>query len=167
MGVALGKSGDLLFEGVAVPRDSQLNILGTIVTQTLSPENHINARIAAAWRAFWAERGLLLARGTDIMQRLKLLKAFIMPILVFGVETQQVGPNDLKRLDSAFIDMASRVIAMPRAGRPWLEWRIDSLRSARAALEEAHFNRVATVVGRAMFRVACWAVSGEGRVGVD
>ena len=121
MGVVCGNHGGLFFEGCEVPRKTHLNLLGSIIAADLSPEKHINARIAAAWRAFWAERGLLLARGVDVQRRLKLLKTFILPVLSFGVETQQVGPRDLKRLDGVFNDMASRIIAKPRAGRPWLE----------------------------------------------
>ena len=68
-------------------------------------------------------------------RRLLFLKAVVQPVLVYGLEVQQLTVQDLKRLDSVYTDMASRVLALRRGReRPWLEWRIASLRAAKVKI---------------------------------
>ena len=63
------------------------------------------------------------------------LRTAVQPILVFGVEAQQVTERELKKLDSIYVDMASRVISRRRLpGQVWLDWRIEALREAKLVL---------------------------------
>ena len=132
MCVGKNQNGVLFQGGKKVDRVSQMEVLGTIVTSNLDPGPQLHDRIAAAWRAFWSERMTLLDKNLPICGRLNFLKVIVQPVLTYGVEVQQLTMQDLKRLDSAYVDMASRVIAPRRMPQqPWLEWRIAALRLAK------------------------------------
>ena len=83
-------------------------------------------------------------------------------MLVYGLEVQQLSVHDLKRLDSVYTDMASRVIALRRdRQRPWLEWRIRSLREARDKINSSKTASMPSYrVGLAMWGVGVAAATG-------
>ena len=97
-----------------------------------------------------------LSHNVDRLQRLKLLRKIVIPTLTYAVETQQVSADQLKKLDSVFNDMVSRIFAFKRDRTlPWLSWRIENLRNAKNVIQRANIKIPSFVVGESMWRVAC------------
>ena len=78
--------GYLFLDQKKVPRSRRVKVLGVEVADDLTSEAHISARIAAAWKAFWAERA---SRRICVQNRLNYLRTIINPVAVYGVDRTQ------------------------------------------------------------------------------
>ena len=84
---------------------------------------------------FWSIAELLKNKQACIKGRLKLAAVTIRRSMLWGMESATLLLQDIKRLNFAWIDMVSKMLAIVRQdGEPWLDWYIRSLRHAKGVL---------------------------------
>ena len=115
--------------------DDSIDSLGCTVSVTASFWLEVDRRIAKGWRTFWSIAELLKNKQACIKGRLKLAAVTIRRSMLWGMESATLLLQDIKRLNFAWIDMVSKMLAIVRQdGEPWLDWYIRSLRHAKGVL---------------------------------
>ena len=132
-----------------------LDVLGTLVSFTGDANLEHCARLAKAWRAFWANSALLLNPRVGVYRRLSLLNSVVAPSPLWGVGGAIHSQKQVQRYNATQNAMAAQILrTRRRAQEPWVDWFRRSRRTARDTLRRLGHQPWGTTL---RVRVLTWA----------
>ena len=119
-----------------VPSTQALELLGTWVSLGGKCTADIQNRIAKCWRAFHANRDLLLNRSAPLRVRLRTLERSVLPCLLWCAGTWTVSQHELAQLKTLQLQMYRRIMrAFPQDGESKADYMQRSATRARNCMQ--------------------------------
>ena len=161
------------FSVEVLDEESNLALLGTVLSLIDVTTYEIRNRIAAGWRMFWSMKPLLLNQKVSINRRLRLLDAAVGSCATWCCESWTPKAEELRQLEVARRAMLRKIVGARRGpDEDWVDWIQRATRKAlvlsnRAGVREwakLHFEKkwrwaghAATSSGRTwLYRVTMW-----------
>ena len=105
--------------------DRPMRILGAFVQGSGKSNADIDARIANAWSAFWAQREIFLNRHVDVSVRIKALDVLVQPVLLYAAGSWTPTRADLGRIFQVHMRMCKKILrSQKRPGEEWVDFQI-------------------------------------------
>ena len=91
---------NIAIDGQQIEQVTSYMYLGSLITEDGRCEKEIKRRIMIARTTFTNMRTLLSCRGINLKTRLRAIKCYIWPTLLYGAETWTITKSLLSRLDA-------------------------------------------------------------------
>ena len=119
-----GKDMEIEIEGMKIEEVSKTKYLGTIVTKDNLIEEEIKDKIAAGNRASFANQKILQSKLISKKTKMKLYKALIRPVVVYGSEFWVLTENNKQKLLVFERKILRRIFGPPQKANG--EWRLKT-----------------------------------------
>lgn len=90
----------LVINGENITQVPSIKYLGTLINQQCDPKIEIRSRIAQARKTLNNMRTLLASRDLSLDLRIRLLRCYIFPVLLYGCESWTIDATTEKRIDA-------------------------------------------------------------------
>ena len=105
-----------------IPPWRSMKVLGTMITGTGRTLDATDFALSRAWRAFWANKSILLNYHIDLLIRLKALQTFVFSVVSFNAGSWTPTKSDLARVRAAHLRMGRLMMRETRGlQEPWVE----------------------------------------------
>ena len=138
----------LHLDGRQVERVKSFKYLGGIINDQLNPDNEIKSRIESGRFTFNKIRSLFCDDNLNLKLRQRMVKCYVWPIFLYGVEAWTLKVTTLNRLEAFEMWIFRRMLRIPRVERV----------TSRDVLKRSNTQRELINV------VRCWKISYLGHV---
>lgn len=103
----------LTIDGNIIERVSRFKYLGAMINERWDCDEEVKLRINYAKTTFFKLKNFLLARSLPLTLRLRVIKCYIWPILLYGVETWSLNVGTMNRIEAFEMWVLRRLLRIP------------------------------------------------------
>lgn len=133
----------LELNGKQIERVKKFKYLGSLITDNLDPDVEIKSRIEIARSTFYAMKPLFCNRGLNLNLRQRMIKCYVWPVLMYGVESWTLKTNTLNRLEAFELWILRRILKIPWTARMTNDEVLRRARTDRELIKVVKRRKVA------------------------